>query len=64
MTLTFTVTVVLRHVRGAPENQDCLASALLSDLGEANPCTIIGDNEGEYRVDSWDVEYEEPERKR
>ena len=61
MTMCFVVEVELTHTTGKFASKDELLEAIKTELENANPGSVDGDNGGEYEVANWFVdEHEEP----
>ncbi len=63
MRFDFLVSVEVERVEGKFASRADLADQILAELESANPDTLTGENDGEYEVQSWDVE-EQPQPKR
>ena len=61
MNFQFLVTVEVSREQGKFASKEDLAEKIRSELESADPSSLTGDNDGEYNVDSWEVEdYVEP----
>lgn len=55
MKFTFVVEVEVSRTEGKFATRDELADQILEALDDANPGDMTGENDGQYAVDSWDV---------
>lgn len=57
-TFRFVVTVEVERTTGKFAPREELADLMIQELEGANPGTLDGENEGQYEIQSWDVEEE------
>jgi hypothetical protein len=55
MKFTFTVDVELNRTEGKFATREEMAEQIMEAIDDANPNDLVGDNDGQYEVVSWEV---------
>jgi hypothetical protein len=63
MRFTFTVEVEISRQQGKFATRDEMADQIREAIEGADPQSLQGESDGEYNVDSWDVQEQEQEKR-